>query len=75
MLPIHRQKYFPVSLPFIDKLVKPSNENLILPRLTIHAPFIARMSGPVGIAGRRRPTIPNQAFNLTQTTTFNPNIR
>jgi hypothetical protein len=25
-----------------------------------------------GIAGRRRPTIPYQAFNLTQTTTFNP---
>jgi hypothetical protein len=26
---------------------------------------------PVGIAGRRRPAIPYQAYNLTQTTTFN----
>jgi ribosome modulation factor len=25
-----------------------------------------------GIAGRRRPTIPYQAFNLTQTTKLNP---
>jgi len=27
---------------------------------------------PAGIAGRRRPAIPNHAFNLTQTTTLNP---
>jgi ribosome modulation factor len=27
---------------------------------------------PAGIAGRRRPTIPYQAFNLTQTTKLNP---
>jgi hypothetical protein len=29
----------------------------------------------VGIAGRRRPAIPYQAYNLTQNTTFNPKTR
>jgi hypothetical protein len=60
------------SLPFVDNRNASPARKRILPHTTYLQIKAALHGGLAGIAGRRRPAIPYQAFNLTQTTTHNP---
>jgi hypothetical protein len=72
---IHWQKNFPFFPPFGDKNIEPFMDKRVLPQPTIPQINADQRGGLAGIAGRRRPAIPYQAFNLTQTTMFNPKAR
>ncbi|OGO63604.1 MAG: hypothetical protein A2030_03075 [Chloroflexi bacterium RBG_19FT_COMBO_50_10] len=72
MMLSHWQKNSSIFLPFWYKSDEPVTIKRVLPPPSPHWIFVALCGGLVGIAGRRRPAIPYQAFNLTQTTTFNP---
>jgi len=60
-------------MPYPGKNIEPSTGlyRVLKPPTTLML-AANQVSELAGIVGRRRPTIPYQAFNLTQTTKLNP---